>query len=315
MIAFGRRSAPSIRLRRGGNYSGRTEVGGALSGAAAELGRLPGLLRSAAAAGFAPSRLNVVHWASWAVTLSILLGTTAVVLDGRVFGWEQEVSRWVQGREYPAWLFDVTSNRVTGEWEGGLVVALAALSLLVLRQRLDAALVLLTFPLHVLGNFPKAIVDRERPSDAFEGIVGLGGERSFTSGHAEFAFTFFGLLAFIALTHVRPWPGRVAIVGAWLVFAFPVGYDRIATGTHWPLDVLIGYIVGIGLLSGLIWLRRALVSATEAKHGDGGDEGDGNAGWSGEPALVPVATPASGYAGPSIRAPAGALLGTSGDGG
>jgi membrane-associated phospholipid phosphatase len=28
-------------------------------------------------------------------------------------------------------------------------------------------------------------------------------------------------------------------------------------GRHWPLDVLTAYVVGLGLLSGLIWLHSA----------------------------------------------------------
>ena len=35
------------------------------------------------------------------------------------------------------------------------------------------------------------------------------------------------------------------------------GFGRIAEGRHWPLDVIASYIIGLGLLSGLIWLHSA----------------------------------------------------------
>lgn len=220
-------------------------------------------IRDAVPYATAPSRRNLLHWLSWVLTLSVVLILTFVLAGGQVYSWEREVVRRVQEADFPAWVFSITSNRFTDAYDGVLITVLAASALWFLRHRLEAALVAFVFPLHVVGNFPKAIVARERPSELFEGIVGVGTGKSFPSGHAEFAVTFFGFLAYLLLIHVRGRVQRAAVILAWLVFAVLVGLGRVDEGRHWPLDVLTGYVVGIGLLSGLIWLHTALRRANE----------------------------------------------------
>lgn len=223
------------------------------------------LVRDAVPLAVTPSRRNLLHWLSWVVTLSVVLTMTVILVDGQVYGWEEYLTRRVQEADYPIWLIRITSDSLTSPfmWQGALVIVSIVTVLWLLRQRVAAALAVLALPLHVFGNFPKAIVDRERPSELFEGIEGVGGGLSFPSGHSEFAVTFFGFLAFLALIHLRGRLQRVGVVLVWLIFASTAGIGRIAHGRHWPLDVLIGYVIGIGLLSGLIWLHTALCRARE----------------------------------------------------
>ncbi|MBK7125275.1 MAG: phosphatase PAP2 family protein [Dehalococcoidia bacterium] len=54
---------------------------------------------------------------------------------------------------------------------------------------------------------------------------------------------------------------RLAVTIAWIVLALATGVGRIAIGRHWPMDVLVSYVVGFGLLSGLIWLYSAIRAA------------------------------------------------------
>lgn len=230
--------------------------------------RLNGALavaRDAVRFAVTPNRRNLLHWLSWAVTLSLVLTMTFILIDGQIYDWEQYVTRRMQEAGYPVWLIRITSDRLTGTitWEAISITASIIVGLWLLGQRLEAALVTLSVPLRVLANFPKEIVDRERPSELFEGIFGVGGGMSFPSGHAQLAVTFYGFLAYLALIHLRGRLQRAGVVLVWLVFAIAVGFGRIAHGRHWPLDVLIGYVIGIGLLSGLIWLHTALRQATE----------------------------------------------------
>ena len=208
----------------------------------------------------APNRRNLLHWLSWGVALAILLSLTAVLSGGRIYGWEQEVTREFQAWDTPEWVFRGTSSRLLDPltWPGGLLMAATIVGLLLLRHREEAALVALILPLHVLGNFPKVVVDRERPSEMFDGIFGVGGEMSFPSGHTMYAVTFVGFLIFVALARLNGRVQRAGIVLLGLGFVILVGYGRIADGHHWPLDVLTSYVVGIGLLSGLIWLYSGL---------------------------------------------------------
>ena len=120
---------------------------------------------------------------------------------------------------------------------------------------------LLSFPLHIAAQFPKAIVDRERPSALFEGIEGVGGPQSFPSGHSEYVVTFYGLLAYLVVRRLRARWQRALVLGAWIAFVLATGFGRVAEGRHWPVDVLASYAIGLGLLSGLVWLHTAISEA------------------------------------------------------
>ena len=224
-----------------------------------------GQLRDAARIAFAPTRRNVLHWLSWAVTLTIILALTGALANGAIYGWEIELTRAIQSIGYPDWLFQLTASSLEDPQaiEGALIVAGAISILWILRLRVEAAIAVVALPLHVLGNFPKGLIDRARPSELFDGIFGVGGGMSFTSGHSEFAVTFYGFLAYLAVVRVRSPSVRVGVVLAWLSLVLLVGFGRVAHGHHWPLDIAGGYIVGIGLLSGLIWLHQAFTRATD----------------------------------------------------
>jgi membrane-associated phospholipid phosphatase len=226
------------------------------------------LVREALRLGFTPTPRNIMHWASWAISLAALLLITAVLLGGQVYQWEIDFTKWAQQVDYPEWAFTLTADRLTNSDtpEGAIIISSVALALWLLRLRIEAALVMLSVPLHILGNFPKAFVARERPSEIIDGVDGLGGMKSFPSGHAEFAVTFYGLLLYLALLHVQNSLARAFLVSGWLVMVLAVGFARIEVGKHWPLDVIAGYAVGLGLLSGLIWLHSSLSAAARLHH-------------------------------------------------
>jgi undecaprenyl-diphosphatase len=214
---------------------------------------------------FTPTRRNLLHWTSWAISLAAVLTFVVVLQDGQVYGWEQTVAREFQDVPHTRASFEISStltNSLTLPF-AAFILLLAALFIYI-RHPGAAALVLLTFPLHVLANFPKAIVDRPRPSEAFEGIEGVGGFQSFPSGHSEFVITFWGFLAYFAMVHLPAAWQRWAVFSGWVLLVLTTGFGRISEGRHWPLDVLFGYIVGLGALSGIIWLHSAFRHASDA---------------------------------------------------
>jgi undecaprenyl-diphosphatase len=216
-------------------------------------------IRAAARFATRPTRRNLLHWVSWALALVVELALVALLGDGHIYGWELALTRHLQavsGR-YP--IFLITST-LTNTLSLPFLAIFAVILSLVLRSghRAAALLLVLSFPLHVLAQFPKALIDRPRPSVAFDGIAGVGGVQSFPSGHAEYVVTFYGFLTYLALQHITSrWVRGVALLG-WAVFALATGFGRVALGRHWPLDVLASYVIGLGLLSGLIWLHTAI---------------------------------------------------------
>lgn len=227
------------------------------------------VLREAVRAGCELTRRNVLHWTSWALTLGLELALVVILRHGVIYAWEQDLTRWMQQLPGQHELFRVV-NFFTNTLSIPFAILFVAIVLAISRSgyRINAGLLLLSFPLHVLAQFPKALIDRPRPSATFPGIEGVGGFRSFPSGHAEFVISFYGFLAYLAVQRLQRRWQRVAVIVAWLLLAAVTGLGRIATGRHWPIDIFTSYLFGAGILSGLIWLQwsvlRGIVRARNA---------------------------------------------------
>ena len=216
------------------------------------------VLREARSFALRPTRRNFLHWGSWALALGVELALAVVLRNGRIYGWEQAVARRLQEAPGKRVIFDVSSTLTNTLSVPFLLLFLVIVStVLLVGHRGAALLLLLSFPLHVLAQFPKALVDRPRPSPAFDGIEGVGGLQSFPSGHSEYVVTFYGFLAYLLMLRVKGRWSRVAIAAGWGSLALATGFGRVAEGRHWPLDVLASYLIGLGLLSGMIWLHSA----------------------------------------------------------
>jgi membrane-associated phospholipid phosphatase len=214
---------------------------------------------------FQPTGRNVLHWSSWALALGFELVLVAIMADGTIYGWEQSLTRTLQDVPGKGLIFDVSSTLTNTLSVPFLLLFAAIVAVLATGHRGAAVILTLSFPLHVLAQFPKAIVDRPRPSPAFDGIDGVGGLQSFPSGHAEYVITFYGFLAYLVMLHlVAPWQ-RGLVLTAWILLALATGFGRVAEGRHWPLDVFASYVVGLGLLSGLIWLHSAFRYVKEGR--------------------------------------------------
>ena len=220
---------------------------------------------SAWKAAWAPTYRNRATWAFWAAALSVEVALLVVLANGRIHGWEQDLTRSIQDLGGQDTLFKgvfLLTNTISVAFVPVFVTAFGSLWLI--GRRSEAGLLILTLPLHVLAQFPKALIDRPRPSPDFDGIAGIGGGQSFPSGHSEFAVTFYGMLAFALLLHFQRTWQRATIVTGFLSLVLLTGYGRIAEGRHWPLDVLCSFLVGAALLSALVWLHRALLGQNAA---------------------------------------------------
>lgn len=99
----------------------------------------------------------------------------------------------------------------------------------------------------VIDEVLKVAIDRARP--VFPQPVASAPGPSFPSGHALTATIGAGVFLLVLL----PLVPRRARLAAWLPAALiplAVGYSRIALGVHWTSDVLGGWLLGVGLLTG-----------------------------------------------------------------
>jgi membrane-associated phospholipid phosphatase len=219
-------------------------------------------LRAFLAAAFSPDRRNILHWTSWGVALGIEGLLVILLWSGTVYAWEQDALRWLQDLPGHGLIFQVTSsltNTLSPVFIGALVLLVVVL--FVQGRRIASVLLLITFPLHVLAQFPKALVDRMRPGPEFPGIDGIGGTQSFPSGHAEYVITFYGFIAYLLVRRYRSRRAQSLMFASWLVLVMATGYGRMVAGRHWPLDVIGSYVIGLGLLSVMIWADRAAIRA------------------------------------------------------
>jgi membrane-associated phospholipid phosphatase len=106
----------------------------------------------------------------------------------------------------------------------------------------------------------KKMIPRPRPLTDFAPLIEAGkvhihvlGEqlryRSFPSGHTQTAFAAGGYLSLL-LPRWTP---------LFIALAIAVGLSRIYMGSHFPLDVIGGGLVGVALAFGTWWLRKKLL--------------------------------------------------------
>lgn len=76
-----------------------------------------------------------------------------------------------------------------------------------------------------------------RPFEALDGVnlvFAHGNGDSLPSGHA----TFFSALAVSVFCYHR------SLGALYAIFALLIGISRVAVGIHWPVDILVGYLLG-----------------------------------------------------------------------
>lgn len=151
-------------------------------------------------------------------------------------------------KQYPEILFNLTQF-------GDALICLSLLTLLILyapkiwEALLTGSLISFLFAVSI-----KAFFSIPRPAKAFDyttfTIIGekLTGSTSFPSGHSITVFTVLTILMFAFMPQNKNYkiPYFFAVVTLGLLFAF----TRVAVGAHYPLDVLVGCL--LGYISGLL---------------------------------------------------------------
>jgi membrane-associated phospholipid phosphatase len=134
------------------------------------------------------------------------------------------------------------------------IILIAAALLWALRLRRDAALLILGIGgSGVLDLALKLHFKRVRPDVSWAFVS----EHSFSfpSGHSVGAVVLYGMLTYLAWSHLRAlWQQTVVITSAFL-FVAGIGLSRVYLGVHYPTDIAAGYAVG------LIWLAPLIAGS------------------------------------------------------
>jgi undecaprenyl-diphosphatase len=185
--------------------------------------------------------------------LALLLGVFLLLaLAARTPGLlrlDEGVTRWVQ-RPHGGWQDRVALGfTLLGNAGPLLVLAVAAALGLFLAGRPRAALFsVLTFLGVPLNLLIKQVIHRPRPTVNLVQVLLHPGGLSFPSGHAMGSTMFYGFLAVMAWTHLRPRGPRFFCTAALSALPVCIGLSRVYLGVHWMSDVVGGWTAGLFFL-------------------------------------------------------------------
>jgi undecaprenyl-diphosphatase len=90
--------------------------------------------------------------------------------------------------------------------------------------------------------------DRARPNIILDGRTAPP-LHSYPSGHVALALAVYGLLAYLWIRASKSWLERATAVLLAAAIVFVTGFARLRLGTHWPSDVIAGWIIGSAWLA------------------------------------------------------------------
>lgn len=131
-----------------------------------------------------------------------------------------------------------------GSFEAGLILTVGVCGLLLGLRRPGPAIAIGSVWLaDGLGTIAKELLQRPRPPGAIVDSA-VGDLWSYPSGHVVRAMALVAVLLWLASSRWT-WNRRTLLaLGGGLVAGFVMGIARIATGAHWPTDVLGGLLLG-----------------------------------------------------------------------
>lgn len=139
------------------------------------------------------------------------------------------------------------------------ILAIAVVIMLVVVHRFAAAGLIVAVTLaRTLSPLIKTIAASPRPTADLVQISEHVSNPGFPSGHVLGATLFYGAIAYLAHDQIRHGYARRLVQALAMCMVLATGFGRIATGAHWPSDVLGGYLWGATLLLVLVSVYRSV---------------------------------------------------------
>ena len=187
-------------------------------------------------------------------------------LDSSVGAWDQRVNEWLAARRGGVW--DGVTNAATFALNTEPVVIASAVivGLLVWRRRWrEAAFLTIALVVEITVFLSVTFfVDRTRPAVAR--MNSTPSTSSFPSGHTAAATVLFAGLAVIATCCSGSRALRRLVVLVATVAAPLVGFARVYRGLHYPTDVVVAMLFGLGCLVTAALAVRAASVAIDRRH-------------------------------------------------
>ena len=199
----------------------------------------------------------------WAISVAVLaalaVALTVTVRNTDLLPGERSVSRWMFEHAGGAGK-DVSAVLDVGMSKEVAPVMLAVLIPLVWWAwgRYAAFALVLAGLIAALSLIDLA--SRPVPTDEFAFGGSADGVAGYPSGHVIYAVIVLGFPAFLASRYGAPTRTRTALVWALVTLVVLMGPSRLVEQAHWPADVIGGYLIGLALLLGTIWLHNHTLS-------------------------------------------------------
>jgi membrane-associated phospholipid phosphatase len=102
----------------------------------------------------------------------------------------------------------------------------------------------------------KDLIQRPRPAVGLVNVISTLTSYSFPSGHVMFYLGFFGFVAFLVFSLLKPSPKRSLLLMFFCSLIILIGPSRIFLGQHWASDMLSAYLLGSLTLAAIIQFYR-----------------------------------------------------------
>ena len=173
------------------------------------------------------------------------------------------IARWLQGIGLPGW----SQALSVGEWltgaPGGVIVWFAVVGAFWLSGRpVEAIVTGLTAAIWIPKAILEEVVARPRPPEDLLAVTALADGFAFPSGHITAGVAVLGMLAIIAIVRLGAWRSRAWVLAPVALILTVSAFSRVASGAHWPSDVLAGFLLGGLWLLGMAWLYTSLRADT-----------------------------------------------------
>jgi membrane-associated phospholipid phosphatase len=175
------------------------------------------------------------------------------------FPGDLEVARFIQSFHNNGLLTAMKSiSYVTGGWLAAILVAVSCIVVWRWIGRIEGLLMAVVGLTTLIAELLKIVINRPRPTADLVTIYVYESSKSFPSGHSFFSMLFFGMLGYLAVTHLHKTGIKILILSILSILILWVGFSRVYLGAHLPSDVVGGYIIGGLFLMVLIWLYNLI---------------------------------------------------------
>ena len=214
------------------------------------IAQIAGAAQQAARAESAPPRVRRYRAVLFRLALIIVAGSFAVltllVKTMPSFTIDLQITRAIQMVNFPpfAWLMSLISWPGFGP-QSVIITVLVIVLIYAFGLHWETVMSLVAAIFSTLINvLVKDLIQRPRPTSALVNVFATLNSYSFPSGHVMFYLGFFGFIAFLAFSLLKPSIKRTLILVFIGILVVLVGPSRIYLGEHWASDVLGSYLLG-----------------------------------------------------------------------